>query len=352
MKILLLEYITAGGLNNAPLPASLLREGMLMRDALLQDFGLLEDVEIITTCDARINLPAQAPDAIWIDKKTNPMKIWQGLLQTCDAALIVAPETDGVLSELTQIIDASPAENLGCNQYAVDIASNKYAMFQALKNTNTLTMPTYRANELMESFVPDESFKHGYVVKPNDGAGCNDTFYFSDFAVLQDWLNLNPEKQAGYIIQPYQTGIPASISALCKDGKAWVLSCNQQKIAIKAIESNQAAIQYQGSVVNGLSNYQAAFATLANRMAKAIAGLNGYVGIDVIVDAGNIYTVEINPRITTSYIGLRESLNSNPAQWILDLIYHPSFKLPGNLANKTVEISVDGLSENKSSRHG
>ncbi|MEO6118153.1 MAG: ATP-grasp domain-containing protein, partial [Methylotenera sp.] len=186
----------------------------------------------------------------------------------------------------------------------------------------------------------------GYIVKPNDGAGCNDTFYFSDFAVLLDWLTLNQEKQAGYIIQPYQTGIPASISVLCKAGKAWLLSCNQQKIAIKTIERNQAAIQYQGSVVNGLSTYQAAFETLANRIAKALPGLNGYIGIDVIVNSEAIYVVEINPRITTSYIGLRESLNCNPAQLIMDLIDNPSFKLPENLANKSVEISVNGLSEN------
>ncbi len=352
MKILLLEYITAGGLNDAPLPASLLREGTLMRDALLQDFSLLEDVEIITTCDARMSLPAQASQAVWIDEKSNPMEIWQGLLQTCDAALIVAPETDGALSGLTKIIEASKAKNLGCNQYAVDIASSKYAMFEMLKNTNILTMPTYRANELMESnFVPDESFKHGYVVKPNDGAGCNDTFYFSDFSVLLDWLNLNPEKQASNVIQPFQTGIPASISVLCKAGKAWVLSCNQQMIAIET-KANRASIQYQGSVVNGLSTYQATFETLANRIAKALPGLNGYIGIDVIVNGEAIYVVEINPRITTSYIGLRESLNCNPAQLILDLIDNPTFKLPENLANKSVEISVNGLTEHKLSRHG
>lgn len=351
MKILLLEYITAGGLNDVPLPASLLQEGILMRDALLKDFSELEEVEVITTCDSRISLPALALQVVWIDEKSNPMKIWQELLQTCEAALVIAPESDGILSGLTEVIEASKVKNLGCNQHAVDIASNKYAVYQTLKNTNILTIPTYRANELMESFVPDESFKHGYVVKPNDGAGCSETFYFSDFAVLLDWLNLNPEKQANNIIQPFQTGIPASISVLCREGKAWVLSCNQQMIAIETT-TNQASIQYQGSLVNGLTNYQASFEKLANNIARALPGLNGYVGIDVIVDGETIYIVEINPRITTSYIGLRESLNCNSAQLILDLLGHRSFILPQDLANKPVEISVNELSEHTLSHHG
>lgn len=348
MKILLLEYITAGGLNGLPLPASLLREGTLMRDALLHDFSMLDDVQIVTTYDTRVSFPVQSQEAVGITKAASPIKIWQEMLQSCDLALVIAPETDGVLTELTQMLEVSAVKNLGCNQQAVDIASSKYATYHVLKSANILTIPTYTPNEWMTSnFESEVSFSDGYVLKPNDGAGCGDTFYFSDKAALHAWLNLHPAKQAGYIIQPYQAGMPASISILCKAGKAWVLACNQQMIKLQASNtqttqlSQAATIHYNGCLVNGIDKYHAAFAKLADSVVKALAGLNGYVGIDVIVDDDAIYVVEINPRITTSYIGLHESLNYNPAQLMLDLIDNPTFKLPANLAAKMIDINLD-----------
>ena len=343
LKLLLIEYITAGGLNNVPLTGSLLREAMLMRDALLHDFSLLSEVEIITTFDARLSSSIKTQQAICIDEKSNAMQIWQSLLQTCDAALVIAPETDGVLSELTEMIALSSAKNLGCNQPAVNVASSKYATFQALKTANILTISTQPASTYITSSLnSDESISNGYVVKPDDGAGCDNTFYFQNKGRLHEWLNFNVNKLANYIVQPYQTGMPASISVLCKDGKAWLLSCNQQKVAIKTTHSSQIEIfQYHGSVVNTLTHYHAAFVSLADRIAKAISGLNGYVGIDVIIYGEAIYVVEINPRITTSYIALNESLNCNPAELLLDLMDNPNFKLPENLANKMVEVSFN-----------
>lgn len=341
MKILLLEYITAGGLNALPLPASLLREGMLMRDALLRDFSQLNEVEIITTYDTRVSFPALAMEAIEINEKSNPMQVWQELLQSCDAALVIAPETDGVLTELTRMIKASPAKNLGSYEYAVNIASDKYAMFQLLEAADIQTVPTCMANAWCE-FNNTTITIHGYIVKPNDGAGCEDTLYCRDWVTLQAWLDLHPHKLTAYIVQPYQRGTPTSISILCKDGVAWLLSCNVQKIVIDNRESNQAAIQYQGSIVNGLNEYRVAFSKLANIIAQTLPELNGYVGVDIILDGEAIYVVEINPRITTSYIGLQESLNYNPAQLILDLVCKSTFELPKNMATKMVEISFNG----------
>lgn len=317
-----------------------------MRDALLRDFSQLDNVEIIVTYDARVSLPAVAQQAIVLDHKSNPIPVWQSLLQSCDAALIVAPETAGVLTELTQLIEASPVKNLGCSSNAVELTSNKHASYQALKDANILTVPTYTASEVMESnFSLNRYFSHGYIVKPNDGAGCEDTLHFADIETLQIWLGLNPEKQAGYIVQPYQIGTPASISMLCKDGKAWVLSCNQQKIAMTATDANQQSIHYNGSIVNGFTQHHAAFAKLADSIVYALPGLHGYVGVDVIIDGEAIYVVEINPRITTSYIGLGESLGCNPAQLIWDLAANPSFKLPANLSAKAVDISLDNKNE-------
>jgi predicted ATP-grasp superfamily ATP-dependent carboligase len=350
LKILLLEYITAGGLCGLPLPDSLLREGLLMRDALLSDFSEIADVEILTTYDVRIVLPKYANVAVPMDVTSTAVEVWQALLHTCDVALVIAPESDGVLSKLTQLVDLAGVKNLGSMLHAVDLSGNKYKTYHALKNAHILTIPTYTAREFLH---PDffnqhrslnESFNHGYVIKPIDGAGCEDAMYFVDAIALQSWLCMN--KQATQldrlIVQPHQPGIAASISMLCKDGAAWVLSCNQQLIEMHALNG---PIQYKGCLVNGLSLQRDTFTKLAQTIAAAIRDLNGYVGVDVIINDDHIYVVEINPRITTSYIGLRESLKCNPAKLILDLglCEWPSsiFKLPENMAANMVEINLN-----------
>jgi hypothetical protein len=49
------------------------------------------------------------------------------------------------------------------------------------------------------------------------------------------------------------------------------------------------------------------------------SAFNGYYGIDFIHrEKSENFFIEINPRLTTSYIGLRNVINLNPAKLILD----------------------------------
>ena len=57
---------------------------------------------------------------------------------------------------------------------------------------------------------------------------------------------------------------------------------------------------------------------LASSASKLIPGLNGYVGVDMILTDGSFQLVEINPRLTTSYIGLRQVARMNPAKMIFE----------------------------------
>lgn len=329
LKLLLLEYITAGGLNREPLATALLQEGAMMQDALLRDFDDITDIELITTYDVRLSKPKNAAQAVAIDADCDPEAIWQALLNNCDAALIVAPETGGILSRLTHMIEASNKHNLGSHAMAVDIASDKYATYQALETTNILTIPTYTAEALSE--LPYS--KNGYILKPKDGAGCEQTYFCQTQAQLEKLLA--DRWVLDFIIQPFQPGKAASISALFKAGQAWVLSCNEQQIDI-----SEQQVALKGCTVNALAKYQTHFHILANEIAQAIPTLHGYVGIDVVIAEDEIFVVEINPRITTSYIGLRESLNYNPASLILDLATQPIFVMPNNLNNHIVKIAL------------
>ncbi|MBA3697113.1 MAG: ATP-grasp domain-containing protein [Methylotenera sp.] len=334
MRLLLLEYITAGGLNRDTLKTSLLEEAILMRDALLRDFSDIPDIELTTTYDARLSNPGYVAYAIPIDVNVNPIEIWQKLLTNCDTALIVAPETSDILTKLTKMIEAAAIKNLGCHIEAVTVASDKYYSYQLLTHAGIATISTYKITDIAVSKLISS---HGFIVKPNDGAGCEATHYFSNKSDVQAWLV--GREWGNLIIQPYQPGLPASISAVFKNGQAWVLSCNEQLIKIQA-EGNK-SVMLKGCRVNALNQYLDGFNKLANKIAATLPTLNGFAGIDVILDKGNIYVVEINPRITTSYIGLRESLDYNPAQLILDSVLMPAFEMPVDMTKNTVDIHLN-----------
>jgi predicted ATP-grasp superfamily ATP-dependent carboligase len=176
------------------------------------------------------------------------------------------------------------------------------------------------------------------VLKPRYGAGAEGIRQFSTGLALRDFYQAkDPDRISaqGWIVQPYQLGVPASMAMLAKAGQAWLLACNQQHIDLCEDQEHGLDFQrfaYAGWQVNGLSAYWQAFSDMALQIARAMPELTGYVGVDMIlngsVDDCQLVVLEINPRLTTPYAALRRSLGVNPASLLLDLFYNPSFSLP------------------------
>ena len=80
--------------------------------------------------------------------------------------------------------------------------------------------------------------------------------------------------------------------------------------------------------------------SVADIIAHALPGLWGFVGVDLILDP-QPRVLEINPRLTTSYVGLREAYGINPATWLLTLLNKgmKAVELPPNPGYK-VTVSV------------
>lgn len=335
-KIFVCEFITAGGLNHAylnhadlnhaDLPASLVQEGEMMRDALLRDLAQLP-CHISTTVDARLSKPQHCHDCIEIDADSDAWLIWAQQISQVDAVWLIAPETDGLLKKLTELAVLRGKLVLGCTLESIEMFSHKLASYQALTKDGVSTIATYTSENW-------PNIDGRWVAKPNDGAGCSDTLYFEQAQALTDWLISN-HKASTHVIQPYQEGIAASISCVMHQGHAQVLSCNKQLITI---ENN--AFKYVGSQVNGMQHYWGVFESLAQKIAESDMGLNGYVGIDVIVKPDDeVLVVEINPRLTTSYVGLAQATGQNPAALIINTLTQSNFKWP-ILQRHIVDIHV------------
>jgi len=318
-KIFVCEFVTAGGFNHLDLPAKLLAEATLMRNALLRDLSTLP-YEISTTIDARLIPPEYCDNYVTIDADQDVWSVWAKQIESADAVWLIAPETDGLLKKLTALAVQKGKLILGSGVDAINITSEKLATYYHLQQAGIATIPTYTTENW-----PKKTGR--WLAKPNDGAGCDGIVLFDNADSLNNWLAENTKSQH-YVIQPYQQGIPASISCVMHQGRAQVLSCNTQMII-----QQKNGLSYAGSQVNGMQHLWHAFELVAQAIAETLADLNGYVGIDVLVNPqtvdekiadvqnkNQITVVEINPRLTTSYAVLAEAMAQNPAELIINTL--------------------------------
>ena len=298
----------------------------MMRDAALRDFSQISNVDVLVTCDHRLSPPKNAHQVMMVDPEQDVWALWESCIAGADAVLMIAPETNGHLEKLTILAEVLGKTIIGCSSAAVHQAGDKWLSFESLIAHDIPTLETYLANNL-----PD-LISRAYVAKPREGAGCEDMAYFQNINTLKAWIE---PRLNTHIVQPYQEGVAASFSMLCRDGKAYLLSANNQNIQIDGHW-----ISYSGGVINGLAEYETEFRALAQKIAQAMPGLAGYVGVDVIIDVDQFYVVEVNPRLTTSYVDLHQACGWNPAQMLLDLFYNEAFVLPA-INHKKVEFSLD-----------
>jgi predicted ATP-grasp superfamily ATP-dependent carboligase len=103
---------------------------------------------------------------------------------------------------------------------------------------------------------------------------------------------------------------------LFKQGKAWLICCNRQHIQLNNQQFKLSACQ-----VNYASPYLEYYCELVPRIAESIPSLWGYIGIDLIEthEFGPL-VLEINPRLTSSYIGIKAATGINVAAAVLALL--------------------------------
>ena len=133
------------------------------------------------------------------------------------------------------------------------------------------------------------------VVKPIDGAGSDQTYFLRN---REDLATL-PADTSECIIQAYQPGEPMSASFLVSEnGEAHLIAVGWQRIA-----NREARLFYLGGRLPGSPDR-----ALGEPLSAvwSVPGLRGFVGVDYIWSDANqtAEVIEINPRVTTSYVGL------------------------------------------------
>jgi predicted ATP-grasp superfamily ATP-dependent carboligase len=326
LKVFAFGYSSGDGPMHEMRRSSLEYQSDMMLRALIADLSALPDIEVVTLRDPRA--PAMDfPESVLVVPCDQPFdRCFSDCVQLADAVWPIAPESAGILERLSRKVLRRKRILLGSTPAAVHLASSKMLTARALANAGIPVVDTYLPGEVLPAKVD------AWVVKPDDGAGCTDTRIFNDVEKALAWVEASGE--SGYVLQPFVPGRPCSLSLLCCNGVAQVLSCNEQRIAVR---NNQ--FHYLGGTVNSIVDTTGECNRLAQKIAKAVPGLWGYIGIDFIMTNRGAVVLEVNPRLTTSYIGLCASIGCNPAGLVLGLLHGLAVtNLP---AFKTDVVSVD-----------
>ncbi len=304
MKIFVFEFVTGGGMVGEPLPSHLVREADLMVRSLLEDLARIPGVERLASRDPR--LPALAGvETLVASPGEDPFSLYARGVAQAQAAWPTAPETGGVLERLGRLTLRQGRLLLGCHPDAVRLSASKRATAAALSAAGIRAVPTFAPGDQL----PDLPGR--WVLKPDDGAGAEDTLLLADWRQARSGLE---RKGAGFVAQPWIEGDSLSLSLLAAAGEARVLSVNRQHVQVT---DGRLALARLG--VNAAARRGREYIGLAGRIAATIPLLWGHVGVDLIAASEGPVVLEINPRLTTSYCGLGEALSINPAQLVLDL---------------------------------
>jgi predicted ATP-grasp superfamily ATP-dependent carboligase len=312
LRLLICEYVTGGGFVGSPLPPGLAREGDMMVSALVKDLAALGGIDIVSVRDARLAPVEQTGSCRVIHVYGNPWDIWRSAIEEVDAVWPIAPESGRALQRLSELVIRAGRILIGSRPAAVSLTTSKRATAERLAAYGVPVVPTVSALEIARRGLPEGA--NGWVVKPDDGAGAEGTRRFRSADEVRQALAAASEID-NLVVQPFMPGVAASMSVLCHDGRARLLSCNLQDIVIE-----NEAFRFRGCVVGGYEQRRPVCERLAAAVAAAIPDLWGYVGIDLVDGDSGPLVLEVNPRLTTSYVGLRQAIGVNPAALVLRLL--------------------------------
>ncbi len=308
--ILVHEYVTGGGF--APLPdlPSLGAEGDAMLRAVVEDFKAWGGSRIVATRDRRFTgPPLSADETVRLAPEEYEDRFFD-LAARARAVLVIAPEEGGLLADMSERILASGGRLLGSLPQGVRLAGDKWASHEiwrreGLPQPETILAPWDKAR----SAALDFGFP--LVAKTPDGQGSLGVCLARDEPSLDAALAHLPETE-NLLIQRYREGTHASVSFLVSASGVLPLCANRQRIAPGvpfAYHGGETPFREHPDIGRAMD--------AAEKAVSSIPGLRGFVGVDMVLCGGQCLLIEINPRITVAYTGVRQIVNCNLAQAVM-----------------------------------
>ena len=336
MNLLLFECFSGGRYADQKLSSSILSEAYGMIRSLISDCKAAGH-RVTTFMDSRLLPFSPANEADKIVNVSSPYDLYKKLKEfssLVDAVYVIAPESGQVLEKILETIEASGGTSLNCEIATIKHFSNKIRAHETFKKIG-LKVP--------ETILPDiqqkvgnierlaEEMGYPLIFKPIDGFSCNGLSLVRNknniAGAVKKIAQESTSKQ--FVVQKMITGEATSACVISTGDKALAVSLNKQRVTLSPPEGEST---YDGGVVPFNHNLEVEALKAAERAVEASIGMKGYVGVDMILTEEEPVVIEVNPRLTTSYIGLRREANFNIADAITDAVINR--KLPTNVQHR------------------
>lgn len=324
MKLLIYEHVSAGAFREKAISPSVLCEGFGMLRTAVEDAKSAGHT-ITTILDEQIavlNPPLLAGSIIAARSLVQAENVLFEAAENCDAEYIIAPETKDRLHQLVQKIEQTHAQSLNSTSSAIAQASNKSLLKQHASKLGLATPKTFTftIENHPDSIVQTISEKIGFpaVLKPAQNVGCEAlSIVKSEEQAKAAITKLLNHAGSPFIAQPLIQGIAASVTLISNGTEAQPIALNKQHITLKP--PNQLS-NYKGGTTPFDDKSKTEAFTSAKQLVESIKGLQGYIGVDLVLTENEPVMIEVNPRLTTSYVGIRKTLKFNLMQATINAI--------------------------------
>lgn len=253
-----------------------------------------------------------------------------------EAALVIAPEMDGILTDLVRRIESrGDVRMLSPSSTFCAWASDKT---QVAATLHAAAVPVPRGTLLQAGEAIPKDFPRPLVRKPNDGCGSQGVQLVEDVVRCGPAVVQNSVEKIFYRIEEFVPGRAVSVALIGGAAGVFSLPACAQRL------SDDGTFGYFGGACPLEPKAAARAKSLALRAAAAIPEWCGYIGFDLVLgpadDGSQDYLIEVNPRLTTSYVGLRACCETNLAAAMLDVI---AGRVPNIVfRNRGVSFDSDG----------
>ena len=267
MKVLLAEYATACDPALAP-------EGAAMLEVLAGSF---------TRCGYEVVRPGPGDFYGEIVR----------LAPECDMGLVIAP--DHLLAKFTLPIEQY-SHNLGCGSMNAALCASKVATGRVLRSHG---IP-----------VPPDAPSGRHVVKPVSGCDSQGVRLTTDAPGKGEFAEAYIEGEH-YSVSLVLSRVVGEACLYFSGNPPLVLAVNKQNVTLNP----EGSFTYAGGETPVHPEREQEICATAIR-ATGVLGCQGYCGVDVVV-GDTVYVVDVNPRITTSIVGIADCMEEEIADLLV-----------------------------------
>jgi len=315
VKIFVFEFVTGGGCGDFDVPDllenSLLKEGRAMALAICEDFLALDNINVSVLQDNRLpelRLPSIASHRV--AGRRDLLATFDREASQADWTLVIAPELGGQLLHYCQRTTDVGGQLLGPSVSFVSLASDKNRLCEALSSRQ---IPVPDLCSIHSACSPEKPL----ILKRADGAGSQDVRLLTSRSDLVDAMEKIKQQPSQWRLERFCSGISVSVSVIASRSRLYMLPASTQHLR------DDGSFGYLGGRLPLSDELNHRAGQLARQALTVMPESLGYVGIDIVLgsaaDGSEDVLIEVNPRLTTSYIGLRALSQHNLAAAMLDV---------------------------------